>query len=421
MDVLSWSRHHRLFPGEGAFDLAAFVGHVLSTGYYGPLSLEVFNDTFRQTDVARTAAHALRSLVWLEDQVAQRQAAGRSPAAVGGGGLVRLPRTPSPPGSTSSRSRRRTPAPSSSRWASSASPSAGSTAPSPYGSGPRARPEWSSTSSTPATSSRTSRRWGSTSQISTARWPAPRLYKLRRCTGGRTPGEVALEAVRAPDGTEIFLCPSPADGVEPEWTAEFEHGVTAPGGSGAVPPARIDHVNLVQRWQEFDEAVLFYTSVLGLDASVAVEVAGPTGLVRSQVMRTADGSIRVPLNVAPPVLETSGLPQHIAFSTDRIDDLAREARDRGLEFLTVPDNYYDDLVARFDLAPETVAHLRELGLLYDREADGEFVHFYTATVGEVFFEVVQRHGGYDGYGAGNAPVRLAAQRSWAQGSQPRAK
>jgi 4-hydroxyphenylpyruvate dioxygenase len=170
-------------------------------------------------------------------------------------------------------------------------------------------------------------------------------------------------------------------------------------------------VNLVQRWQEFDEAVLFYTSVLGLDASVAVEVAGPTGLVRSQVMRTADGSIRVPLNVAPPVLESSGLPQHVAFSTDRIVDLAREARDRGLEFLTVPDNYYDDLVARFDLAPATVAQLHELGLLYDREGGGEFVHFYTATVGEVFFEMVQRRGGYDGYGAANAPVRLAAQRA----------
>jgi 4-hydroxyphenylpyruvate dioxygenase len=181
-----------------------------------------------------------------------------------------------------------------------------------------------------------------------------------------------------------------------------------------VQPARIDHVNLVQRWQEFDEAVLFYTSVLGLDASVAVEVAGPTGLVRSQVMRTADGSIRVPLNVAPPVLESSGLPQHVAFSTDRIVELARAARNRGLEFLSVPDNYYDDLVARFDLAPETVGQLHELGLLYDREAGGEFVHFYTATVGEVFFEVVQRRGGYDGYGAANAPVRLAAQRaSWA--------
>ena len=39
------------------------------------------------------------------------------------------------------------------------------------------------------------------------------------------------------------------------------------------------------------------------------------------------------------------------------------------------------------------------------------MHFYTATVGEVFFEVVQRNGGYDGYGAANAPVRLAAQRA----------
>ena len=69
MDVLSWSRHHRLFPGEGAFDLATFVGHVLAAGYDGPLSLEVFNDTFRQTDPDRTAVHALRSLVWLQGEV----------------------------------------------------------------------------------------------------------------------------------------------------------------------------------------------------------------------------------------------------------------------------------------------------------------------------------------------------------------
>src|SRR6185295_4088945 len=69
MDVLSWSRHHRLFPGEGTFDLVTFVSHVLSTRYDGPLSLEVLNDTFRQTDPARTAVHAQRSLVWLQDKV----------------------------------------------------------------------------------------------------------------------------------------------------------------------------------------------------------------------------------------------------------------------------------------------------------------------------------------------------------------
>src|SRR5205085_1556842 len=50
MDVLQWSRHHRLFPGQGAFDLPGFLGHVLAAGYTGPLSLEVFNDVFRQSD-----------------------------------------------------------------------------------------------------------------------------------------------------------------------------------------------------------------------------------------------------------------------------------------------------------------------------------------------------------------------------------
>ena len=65
MDVLSWSRHHRLFPGEGAFDLGAFVAHVLRAGYDGPLSLEVFNDIFRQTDgPGQRARRGARSPGW---------------------------------------------------------------------------------------------------------------------------------------------------------------------------------------------------------------------------------------------------------------------------------------------------------------------------------------------------------------------
>ncbi|HEY9266731.1 MAG TPA: TIM barrel protein, partial [Mycobacterium sp.] len=79
MDVLSWSRHHRLFPGEGAFDLTRFVTCVLAAGYDGPLSLEVFNDTFRQTDPGHTAVHALRSLLWLQDKVAAANPEGRRP------------------------------------------------------------------------------------------------------------------------------------------------------------------------------------------------------------------------------------------------------------------------------------------------------------------------------------------------------
>jgi hypothetical protein len=79
--------------------------------------------------------------------------------------------------------------------------------------------------------------------------------------------------------------------------------------------------------------------------------------------------------------------------------------------LSIPDNYYDYLAGRFGLAPAHVAQLRELDLLYDRGPDGYFVHFYTRTVGSVFFEFVQRFGHYDGYGTDNAPVRLAAQRA----------
>ena len=70
MDVLSWSRHYRVFPGEGQFELAKFMGHVVRAGYTGPVSLEVFNDVFRQSDVERTAVDAMRSLIWLEEQSA---------------------------------------------------------------------------------------------------------------------------------------------------------------------------------------------------------------------------------------------------------------------------------------------------------------------------------------------------------------
>ncbi|MGW4566386.1 TIM barrel protein, partial [Streptomyces sp. NPDC004561] len=69
MDVLQWSRHHRCFPGQGGFDLTGLLTHVLRTGYTGPLSLEVFNDVFRQADAGPTAVDAHRSLLLLQEAV----------------------------------------------------------------------------------------------------------------------------------------------------------------------------------------------------------------------------------------------------------------------------------------------------------------------------------------------------------------
>jgi 4-hydroxyphenylpyruvate dioxygenase len=400
MDVLSWSRHHRLFPGEGSFDLAGFLAHVLRAGYRGPLSLEIFNDTFRQTDVERTAVHALRSLVWLEDQ-ASRQL-GDAPAD-----LTRLADAKPPVGFD---------------FVEVKAEDAGGFDALLRQLGFRFRGQhrtkpvrlWTCGGARVVLNEQQARDHephlaavgfdvedvsAATARARTLM--APPVYRRTFAS------ELALEAVSAPDETEIFLCGASADG-DPPWVPEFENGDTV-AEDGLV--TSIDHVSLVQPWQYFDEAILFYTSTLRLTTASTSEVAGPQGLVRSQVMRTSDGRIRLPLNVAPPVLESpGGVPQHVAFGCTDVVRLARQAQERGLRLLPVPDNYYDDLMARFGLQQETVDQLRELSLLYDRDGDGEFVHFYTRTVGDLFLEFVERRGGYDGYGVSSAHVRLAAQR-----------
>ena len=100
---------------------------------------------------------------------------------------------------------------------------------------------------------------------------------------------------------------------------------------------------------------------------------------------------------------------HVAlFTDDAAADVGRAAR-AGLPMLAIPPNYYEDLQARIDIGDDDAAELARLGLLYDRDASGEFRHAYTAAFQRrFFFEIVERRG-YAGFGAINAPVRLAAQ------------
>jgi 4-hydroxyphenylpyruvate dioxygenase len=87
----------------------------------------------------------------------------------------------------------------------------------------------------------------------------------------------------------------------------------------------------------------------------------------------------------------------------------------GVELLRVPDNYYVDLEARFGLPADRVQVLRRRGVLYDRVGEGELLHAYTPVLAPGFYvEVLERRGGYDGYGAANATVRLAVQREQAR-------
>ncbi|MGI8393211.1 TIM barrel protein [Leucobacter sp. W1038] len=393
LDVLSWSRHHRLFPGEGEFDLVGFLGHTMRAGYSGPLSLEIFNDTFRQTDVVRTAQHALRSLNWLADRAAaangwseNRLDDPQKPSAIdfveiAGEDLSAVEQQLDQLGFVFAGRHR---SKSVRLW------QAG-----------EARIIVNEQTHEPG-----ARLLGIGLLVGDASAAARRAHSIgapevfRRTSAG----EQALAAVAAPDGTEAYW----ADHVISQtWQAEFAGGLATPHDSSAVLHGRIDHINIAMPWQHYDEAILFNTSVLALESDRFAELPGPRGLVRSQVMRTNDGTVRLVLNLVPPTAPRP--PRHVAISVDDALAVARRARARGLRFLPIPDNYYDDLRARFDLDPELLSELRDLHVLYDRDAAGSYIHFYTPTIDEIFLEVVQRIGAYDGYGAPNAPVRLAAQ------------
>ena len=137
------------------------------------------------------------------------------------------------------------------------------------------------------------------------------------------------------------------------------------------------------------------------------ELASPDGLVRSRALERGD--VRLALNV--PLLPDHGPAelQHVAFATSDVKAAVRRARSAGVPMLTIPANYYDDLEARLGV---DTTELRDLGLLYDREpGGGELLHAFSATRGRVFFELLERRGGYAGYGAANTPIRMAAQRT----------
>ncbi|WP_353940427.1 TIM barrel protein [Streptomyces sp. HUAS MG91] len=390
MDVLQWSRHYRCFPGQGDLDVAGLLRHVLRAGYRGPLSLEVFNDVFRQAEAGPAAVDALRSLLTLREAVGEANLpAPVVPTGVAFAELVTPDIAPATElltalGFTRTGRHRGKPV---DLWEQGEARILLNT-------GPAARRDGTVVAAVGLESPDPA---GAARRAEALLAP---VLPRRRATG-----DVLLDAVAAPDGTELFFCatdrPGPAD-----WKADF-----AP--TGAEPAAcavrRIDHLALTQPWHQFDEASLFHRGVLGLDAQGSVDVADPYGLLRSRAFSTADGAVRFALGVGPGPADAHDRAQHIALATDDVVAAARRFRAAGGRLLAVPGNYHDDLAARHAFAPGELETYRDLGILYDEDDHGTFLHCYTRTVGRVFFELVQRDGGYRGYGAANTPVRLAAQ------------
>jgi len=386
---------------------------VLAAGYTGPLSLEVFNDVFRQADPRRAAVDALRSLLALQEGV-------RGQPGVPDVGVTALPPTPQLTGFAFAEV----------GVDDECEPAVERTLSAlgfvPTGSHPTKPVRlWSYGDARILLNALPTVHGAAIAAVgvdvtdppaAVARATALLAPTLPRDRG---PAEADLSAVAAPDGTAVFLCRTGAGSgpVPGGWLADFAgaDGIGDRTASAHTGITHIDHVALTQPFDNFDEAALFYRSLLGLQTQHSSEVAAPFGLVRNRTVADPARSVRLGLSVSvlrrgewgPGVAE----PQHVAFACTDALAAARAARDAGAPLLAIPDNYYDDLDARLAPPPDRLAAMRELNVLLDRDSRGDFLHFYTEVLGgRVFFEIVQRTGGYAGYGEVNAPVRMAAHR-----------
>ena len=413
LDPLSWSRHFRLFPGQGAFPVTRFTKNLLASGYRGPISLEIFNDEFRSAPPRPTAIDAMRSLLLMEEELAASEPASRVRAA--------------PP------------------------------APVCHGvefiefavdaaTRPRLTEMFGAMGFAHVATHRskdvTLHRQGNVNlilnaekdafahsffllhgasvcalafRVGDARGAAERAqhYKAQIFRGRVGPNELVIPAIRGLTESLIYLVDQTAPIYDVDFAAE------PAGDTRGCGLTRIDHVSQVMPRGKLDGTVLFYKSVFGFEAEPAHELVDPYGLIQSRVLESRDRGIRLPLNTSasPNTLTARSLAaysgggvHHIAITTGDIFATMAALRAHGVPLLDIPATYYDGLPAQHDLSADLIDTMRTHGILYDRSGAGEFFHAYTRSFdGRFFFEFVERRGGYEGFGAVNASVRLAAQ------------
>ena len=410
MDHLSWSRHYRCFPGQGELPLDRFMKNLEATGYDGALSLEIFNDQFRSGSVMSTARDGYRSLVYLgshaEDQAqtslpppvaptlvefiefavdeAERRDLASMLHALGFARTGRHPRKAVDlyrqgainivmnlePDSIAQRFHEA------------------------HG------------ASVCAVGLRVPDETAAARRCELLNYPVDRI--------GDGSGGHGMKSVTTTGGSLLYLVG--AEEMQGVWQREF---VATGEEAGSLFLKAIDHVAYTMSYEEMLSAVLMYRSVFGMSATTPTVIADQGGLVKSQVMQTADQSVCFALNssqaentVTSKVLRHyagTGV-QHIAFSCHDIFAVAEALSRAGVPTMPVPGNYYDDLAARFSIPGEVIGRLQSHGILYDEDTHGSFFQLYTRHFRQRFaIEIVERRG-YRGFGAANAPVRTAMQR-----------
>lgn len=411
MDLLFWSRHFRNFPGQGDLPIVDYHAALMDIGYAGPVSLEIFSDRFRTGSPTQIAVDGHRSLVWLGDAADRRRGAGTIPAPLDPEGIAFIEFAASEEEGAE---------------LSAIITALGFTA---VGRHRHKAVTWWRQGGINLVINAEAEGFAHSHDIVhgasvcavglSVADPQAALGRadalgMARFSQAVSPGDMEIPSIRSVGGTLLYLVRA---GDEAEmWANEFVALDTASTEDAGL--TRIDHIAYSMAYDEFLSWQLFFASLLEAHKTQALDIADPKGLIESQAIETPGGRVRFTLNgsASQQTLSARFLQgyqgagvQHIALATDDIFATADRLRALDLSQLPIPQNYYEDLEARFGLEPELLDRMEAAGILYDADASGEYFQLYSrAFAKRVFFEIVQRRN-YEGYGASNAPVRLAAQ------------
>lgn len=179
----------------------------------------------------------------------------------------------------------------------------------------------------------------------------------------------------------------------------------------------VDHMVGNVGWGEMNIWAKFYGDVMGFNQLISFDdkdISTEYTALMSKVMANDNMRIKFPLNEPAEgkkksqieeYLDFYGGPgvQHVAMATDNIIKTVTALKDRGVEFLRVPNEYYDTVLARVGKIDEELIKLRDLGILIDRDDEGYLLQIFTKPVEDrptVFYEIIQRKGAKS-FGKGN--------------------
>ncbi|HBV55874.1 MAG TPA: 3-keto-5-aminohexanoate cleavage protein [Rhodobacteraceae bacterium] len=421
MDLLYWSRHFRNMPGEGDLAVSEFMRAVIAAGYRGPISLEIFNDQFRAGLPRTIAKDGYRSLIGLMDEVRRAEPE------------VSVDLAPMP-GRMEIRGTEFVEFATRGAEADALKNLLGTLGFSKTGQHvTKAASLWQQgdarvvLNEEPGDFAGTAFNVHGTSvcdigiRVRSAHETVERAIRTGSAPFVQPigPGQMEIPAIWGLGGSILHFFDDAHHGV---WAQEFGQSGPAPDGAGL---SHVDHVAQTMTYDEMLSWSLFYCTLFEMDKAAMVDVIDPDGLVRSRAIAAPDGAFRITLNGAEThrtlagsfLAESFGAPvQHVAFGCRDIFETAKRLAATGFSALPMPENYYADLAARFDLAEEQLALMQAHNILYDRDAAGEFFQIYSRPfAGGMFFELIERRAGYGGYGAPNAPFRIAAQKRLIRG------